>query len=397
MAPRPSAAPSPQGPSGRLIGKPVAARAADPQATATLPATPTTGERRETRGPALPRRLGVYEVCGELARGGMGVVLRARHPKLGRDVAIKLLRPDACEEDDVARERFLREARATARLRHPGIVAIHDIGTDASGRDYLVMDLVRGPDLKTLLAREPLGPRRAAALLQKVCEAVAHAHEHGILHRDLKPANVLVDERSGEPLLTDFGLAKTVGRQTATDSGRFARGAAARDASGVEPSLTQDGDVMGTPLYMAPEQVDPARGPVSPKTDVWALGVVLYECLTGRTPFARETVWDIFRAILDEHPEPPRSLCPEVPEELEAIVLRCLEKHPLGRYRSARALAKDLERFLAGGQPLAQPHRAPRPRRRRGSPLLLLALLATLGVLLASPSARARLRRAARA
>jgi len=384
----------PARPSGRLIGRP-GGPGPDPGAepdpdpapssrdapTQDVPGGPRGGEGEADVSPegfwsALdppPERIGSYRVLGEIGRGGMGVILRAHHADLDREVAIKLLRPDV-EGDAEAEARFLREARSAAKLRHPGIVQVHDVGKDDAGRPYLVMELVQGRTLKDLLHDDgPLEPLEAARVIEAVARAVDHAHGHEVLHRDLKPHNVLLDAASGEPRLTDFGLAKSL-RSSGSDSS-FRLAAAAAASRGVD-DLTLTGHVMGTPLYMAPEQCDPSRGRVSARTDVYALGVLLYECLTGLVPFSGDSVQQVFRRILDERPALPSAQRRQVPPGLDEIVMRCLEKRPRARYASAGELAAELARFRAGTPVLSGVHRsAPAPS---GTSPLHLAVLAVL-------------------
>jgi predicted Ser/Thr protein kinase len=271
---------------------------------------------------AFPCPFGAYVLLGEVARGGMGVVYRARHQVLDRIVALKMILA-ATEAGDTSLERFIREARAAAALDHPGIVPVHDSGVQG-GRHYLVMTFVEGRSLVDLVRGDgPPGPGESARLVRAAAEAVAHAHAHGVIHRDLKPHNVLVD-RKGRPRVTDFGLAR-----------RLQEGA----------SLTASGQLMGTPAYMAPEQALGRGSEVGPAADVYGLGGILYFLLTGRPPFVAETVVGVLFKAAHEAPTPPRQLNPQVPEGLEAVCLRCLEKGPADRYPSSAALAEALAPF----------------------------------------------------
>ncbi len=262
----------------------------------------------------------------------MGVVLRAFDPALRRPVAIKVI---AGALDPIGRhaERFVREARAAARLRHPGIVAVHEVGAHA-GRPFIVLDWVDGESLDRVLARGRLAPRRAATIVRDLARALAHAHGAGILHRDVKPQNVLID-RGGAVRLGDFGLARDL---TAID----------------QATLTAPGQLVGTPEYVAPEQ---ARGDpdVGPAADVWGAGAVLYRALLGRSPFPGETVLEVLDRVFTAEPERPRRLDRTIPRDLETIALRCLDKRPERRYASAEALADDLDRHLAGEPIAARP------------------------------------------
>jgi hypothetical protein len=273
-------------------------------------------------GPAPPR-VGDYEILGELGRGGMGVVYRAREPGLGRFVALKMLLPGAAPDPEEL-ERFRSEAAAAAGLRHPHIVAVHQVGTH-EGRPFYSMDLIDGTSLGRRLADGPLPGRAAARYLAAVARAIHHAHQNGVLHRDLKPGNILLDA-DDQPHVTDFGLAKRLG----ADRGQ-----------------TRTGAVLGTPSYMAPEQAL-GRKDLGPACDVYGLGALLYECLTGRPPFRSETPLDTMMQVLERDPAPPRLLNPKVDRDLETICLKCLQKAPRDRYPSAAAVAEDLERYLAG-------------------------------------------------
>src|SRR5262245_9317536 len=270
----------------------------------------------------LPARFGDYELREELGRGGMGVVYRAAQTSLGREVAVKMiLRGQLASPAD--RERFEAEAQAAARLDHPGIVPVYEVG-EVGGRAYFSMKHVRGTTLAQRLADGPLPPREAAQIMAAVARAIHFAHLRGVLHRDLKPSNILLDEQ-GEPHVTDFGLAKQL------------EGAA---------TLTKTGAVLGTPAYMAPEQASGNRGQIGPASDVYSLGVILYHMLTGRPPFQAASPGEMVLLVLEQDPVPPRMLNPKADRDLEMICRRCLQKPIDLRYASAAALADDLEAYL---------------------------------------------------
>ena len=272
----------------------------------------------------LPDQIGDYEVLREIARGGMGVVYLARSQNLGRQVALKVLRA-ADQETSDGRERFQTEARVIARLRHPRIVGIHEVGT-CRGRSYIAMDFIEGLSLRERLEQgPPFEPQQAARLAQEMAEALAYAHERSILHRDIKPGNILLS--ADGPVLTDFGLAK--------------------DVSQLERSPTVSGQAIGTPAYMAPEQARGDLEAIDRRTDVYSLGATLYEMLTGSLPHRGSSIYDLLERLTTEEPAPPRKLRPELERDLETIVLTCIAKDPARRYATAGALAEDLGRYLA--------------------------------------------------
>jgi WD40 repeat protein len=327
---------------------------------------------------SAPSQVGDYEILAEVGRGGMGVVYKARHRSLHRLAAVKMVL--AGEFASHAQElRFRLEAELAARVRHPNIVQVYEIGS-YHGRPFLALEWVEAGSLAARLDGRPWPPREAGALIETLARAIHVAHAQGVIHRDLKPANILLQvgeggktndqgesSRSGftplpasgvVPKITDFGLARP------TEGGT---------------TLTHSGFLLGTPGYMAPEQASGGRALVGPATDIYALGVILYQLLTGQLPFQGDSTLEVLRAVTSDEPVRPRRLQPRVPRDLEAITLHCLEKEPTRRYPSALALAEDLERFRDAKQVTARPvgvaARLARACRRRPLVAILLALL----------------------
>jgi hypothetical protein len=308
------------------------------------------GEPPSTSQPSV-RRFGRYELIEEVAHGGMGVVYRARDTVLGRIVALKMIRAGLfATADEVAR--FYREAQAIATLEHRHIIKIYEVG-HLEGQHYFTMPFAAGGSVAGYRQRGGADPGVVVGLVEKIARAVQHAHEQGILHRDLKPGNVLLDDQ-GEPMVADFGLAKFL-------------------AADIE--LTQTEQRPGTVPYMAPEQLTEPPGPATAQTDVWSLGVMFYELLTGQRPFGGGSREAVTRAILHRQPPPPRTTRPHLDRTLESIVLKCLAKNPGHRYPSAAAVADDLQGWSQGRRLPAErwPARAGRTVRRNW--MILLAVL----------------------
>src|SRR5947208_28084 len=289
---------------------------------ATTPDDVAPASQKTARAAELLGELGDYELLEEVGRGGQGVVFRARQKSLNRTVALKVISLGQWASK-AHLKRFRLEAEAAARLEHPGIVPIHEVD-ERDGQCYFSMKFVEGGQVDEVVKRTPISIRQAAELIVKVGLTVHYAHEHGIIHRDIKPGNILLDEK-GEPHLTDFGLARLVES---------------------ESSVTQTLDVLGTPSYMAPEQAVGNNAAVSSATDVYGLGGVLYQLLTGQPPFAGGATYGTIKLLLDTEPKQPRLLNPKIDRDLSTICLKCLEKDPKRRYTSALALAEDVERWL---------------------------------------------------
>ena len=326
-----------------------------------------------------PGKVGDYDILAEVGRGGMGVVYKARHRSLHRLVALKMVL--AGEFASSTQElRFRLEAELAARVQHPNIVQVYEIGS-YDGRPFLALEWVEGGSLADRLDGKPWPAGEAAPLIETLAHAIHAAHSEGVIHRDLKPANILLQEHEvgtmkaeGQssrpefilhrssfvlPKITDFGLAQPTEGAT---------------------TLTRSGFLVGTPGYMAPEQAAGKRADIGPATDIYALGVVLYELITGRVPFQGDSTMEVLRAVTSDEPVRPRRLQPRLPRDLEAITLHCLEKEPGRRYSSALALAEDLHRFQEGKHVVARPvgaaARLARACRRRPLITLLVTLLA---------------------
>src|SRR5205807_5116833 len=291
----------------------------------------------EAFGPTIARMLkdfGDYELLEEIGRGGQGVVYRARQKSLNRIVALKVIGL-AHWATEAHVKRFRREAEAAASLNHPCIVPIYEVG-EHDGACYFSMGLVKGGQLDAIAKREPIPIGHAAELIAKLARTVFYAHEHGILHRDIKPGNILLDAE-GEPHLTDFGLARLVE---------------------TESTVTRTSEFLGTPSYMAPEQARGNNDSLTMATDVYGLGAVFYQLLTGHPPFLGGSTYETVRLLLETDARNPRVLNPKVDRDLSTICLKCLEKDPQRRYSSALALAEDLERWLRR-EPILARHSGP--------------------------------------
>jgi TolB-like protein/Tfp pilus assembly protein PilF len=319
------------------------------------------GEGRAPKFARMVTDFGDYELLEEIGRGGQGTVYRAHQKSLNRAVALKVIVPGPWTIATHLK-RFRREAEAAANLDHPGILPIYEVG-ERDGCCYFSMKFVEGGQLDQIVGRAPQSIRQSAELIAKVARTVHYAHEHGILHRDIKPGNILLDAK-GEPHLTDFGLARLVE---------------------TESTVTRTMEVMGTPSYMAPEQAVGNNAAISSATDIYGLGAVLYQLLTGHPPFAGGTTYETIKLVLDTEPRQPRLLNPKIDRDLSTICLKCLEKDPSRRYASALALAEDLERWLKH-EPIQARHSGIVARGRkwvRRNPTSAL-LVASLGALAAA-------------
>ncbi len=292
----------------------------------------SSGEVREGEAAGRETLLGDYALVREIDRGGMGVIYEARQISLGRRVAVKTITEGRLASRE-SLQRFAAESRAAANLRHPNIVAVYEVG-EHEGVPFFSMDYIDGGNLGDRVAERPLLPQLAAELAHKIAKAIGAAHSAGIIHRDLKPSNILIDRNSGEPFVSDFGLAK----QMDSDS-----------------DLTRSGAPVGSPHYLPPEQAGGQTGSIGPASDIYSIGAILYHLITGRPPFLGESLLATLEQVRSSEPVNPRRLNPKIPKDLETICLKCLSKQPAKRYSSAKALVDDLARFLDGRPITARP------------------------------------------
>ncbi|TET37588.1 MAG: hypothetical protein E3J72_05460 [Planctomycetota bacterium] len=303
-----------------------------PPSSRTTPLPPSISGSMQTMGAKVglrrtasgAKRFGKYEIIKELSRGGMGIVYKVRHPDLDIQMALKvLLAGENATEDQV--RRFYLEASASAKLKHPNIVGIHDVGIE-NGVHYFTLDFIDGPDLSHIMKKERLPVQRSLEIIREVSDAIEYAHQHGILHRDIKPSNIMID-KSDRPMVMDFGLAKDLGD---------------------EQARTVAGMVLGTPKYMPPEQAAGKIADLGPQADVYSLGAVLYELVTGYPPFEGKTAFEVLRNVMDTDVIPPRKRNAKVAEDVETIILMAMEKEISRRYQTAQALGDDIERYIKG-------------------------------------------------
>src|ERR1043166_6449425 len=277
------------------------------------------------------RTVSHYRILEQLGEGGMGVVYLAEHALLGRRVAIKTV-PSATGHDPQFRARFLREARAVSTLSHPHIATIYDYGETEEGEPYIVMELIKGATLGELMLTEKLTVGRSIEIIKQVGEALAEAHHHGIIHRDIKPTNVAINER-GRVKVLDFGLAKQVALSPHADSDP--------EQQTLLGSHTREGGIVGTPLYLSPEQA--LGNPIDVRSDLFSLGGLLYECIAGKPPFFGKSTADICAKVLRDDPPAPSSLNRDIPRELDRLTLKSLAKSPDKRYQTAEEIITALE------------------------------------------------------
>lgn len=311
----------------------------------------------------IPKFIGDYEIKRVLGRGGMGVVYLAHQRSLKRDVALKMVLEGQHASDNL-RDRFKAEARAVAKLQHQRIVQVFEVG-EHEGMPYFSLEFVEGPSLDCRLNKIPITAKEAASITEKICRAMQYAHDRGILHRDLKPANILTTP-SGEPKISDFGLAKQIDDD--------------------DSAMTRTGTVMGTPSYMSPEQAQGLSDELTPQSDQYSVGAILYELLTGRAPFVGTKTYDTLSQVIHKEPVPPCHLQPGIESDIDTICLKALQKNPQKRYQNCDAMADDLARFLRGepihARPVGMPERFWRWCKR--NPLIALPSASVVALLIVS-------------